>query len=101
MTIMNRKIAKEKRVKSAKFVVRKNLRVVRRKSVGKMSLKRSQKKKKEMPILTSTRRVSAVGKREKKKKRNLKLSLQLHHLLLLNQVSQTCQQLKRFAALSI
>ena len=49
MTIMNRKIAKEKRVKSAKFVVRKNLRVVRRKSVGKMSLKRSQRKKKEMP----------------------------------------------------
>lgn len=97
--IMNPKIGNERRVKSVKFVVRKNQKVVRKRSVRRMSQRRSQKKI-EVVIRMIMAPVNGVVKRERRKRKNLKQKQQLHRQLL-NQVNQTCPLLKKFAALSI
>lgn len=90
----------EKRVKSAKFVVkRSHPKVVKRRNARRMNQKKRLKSQTEVVTLTIMRPANAVVKREKRKRRNLKQNLL--RLLQLSQVSQACQLLKRFATLSI
>jgi hypothetical protein len=85
---------KGRRERSEKFVVRRNLKLVKRKSARRMSLRKSQKSKLLIPM--NIHPANVVVKREKKRKRSLyKLQLQLHRL------SRTCRLLRKFAALSI
>lgn len=97
--ITSPKIGSEKREKSVKFVARKNQKGVKRRSARRMNQKRSQKRI-EVVIRMIMAPVNGVARREKKRRKNLKQKLQLHRQLL-NQVTQACPLLKRFAALSI
>jgi hypothetical protein len=90
------KIESARRAKNARFEVKRNRRVVKRKSVRRTILRTNQKKKGRQSRMT-IHQAKEGKRRRKERKRNLSLH---PHLLQLKE-KQTCQPLKRFAALLI
>jgi hypothetical protein len=85
-----------KKAKNVKFEVKKNQKDVRKRNARRMIQKTSQRKK-ELVIQTNIHPVKRAEKRKKGKRRNLNPHLHLQR----HQLNQTCQLLKRSAALLI